>query len=201
MPINLQALQSVVESPSAQQAVSAGSAAVAHTLSQSPEQRSGVVNFLDAAQHHALGFFHNSANAVEKGVASLADMVDPVYQPHTLSGQVAAQRSGWNQALHNGVQGDVNAVAQMEKDYQARTAGSKAAYAGAALGEVAPWLAPTNLPVLASKGVALAGPAIRALPSALQGVASTALKGGIEGGILAGGVWHAGFLEPANRGL
>ena len=187
MPINLQALQSVVESPSAQQAVSAGSAAVAHTLSQSPEQRSGVVNFLDAAQHHALGFFHNSANAVEKGVASLADMVDPVYQPHTLSGQVAAQRSGWNQALHNGVQGDVNAVAQMEKDYQARTAGSKAAYAGAALGEVAPWLAPTNLPVLASKGVALAGPAIRALPSALQGVASTALKGGIEGGILAGG--------------
>jgi hypothetical protein len=83
---------------------------------------------------------HGAAQLIEHGIGKAADFVDTT--PQGLSSQITGQpaRAGWNQALQGTIASDDAALAQRERDYQSQTLDSAASYAGAAVGEVAPWL-------------------------------------------------------------
>jgi hypothetical protein len=78
---------------------------------------------LDAVQHHALGAVHGAAQLIENGLPLVLPVNSGAYQ----WAQQNAQQT--NQAL-----------AQRERDYQARTGDTAASYAGGAIGEVLPWM-------------------------------------------------------------
>ena len=175
MPINLQALEAAAaNSPAVRQAAATGTSGAGADNAL----MAGTGNFFDALTHHAGNFFHHAAQGVENGVAGAANWIDQK------TGQ--GQPSAWNQAIQNTVGADAAAGTQREADYQARVKGSSAANAGAVIGEVAPWLLPTNLPAAGMKVAEWAKPAIDALPFGQQAVA-TALKRGTEGAIIGGG--------------
>lgn len=123
--------------------------------------------FAAAFGHHAMNGLHGAAQFVEHGLARGADLIDPNYQPNTLSSLVAGpQRSGWNQAFQNTVASDDAALAQREGAYQASTPDSAGSYLGAAAGEVAPFLlggAAMRLRQLGDAAGGLAGRAVTAV--------------------------------------
>lgn len=76
-----------------------------------------VADYIDAFQHHAMGALHGTAQLAEHGTNAITGGV-----------------------IQDTVNQDDAALRQMEADYQARTPDSAGAYAGAAVGEVAPWM-------------------------------------------------------------
>ncbi len=88
--------------------------------------RNGLTNFADAAQHHLM--------AAPIGIAQLA--------AHGVNVGIQAAAGGTDYA--KGVQGRLDATDQgiqkREADYQQRTPDGAASYAGAAVGEIAPWM-------------------------------------------------------------
>jgi hypothetical protein len=109
------------------------------TSAPEPAASSQLGDFLNAAGHHALKPLHGAAQLIENAGAKLADWVDPT--PQNLSSVATGQRARapWNQAIQSVVNSDNAALADWERSYQASTSDSPAAYAGATVGEVAPF--------------------------------------------------------------
>jgi hypothetical protein len=79
-----------------------------------------LMDFADATQHNAMNVLHGGAQLVTHGLSNLPGRVGNYFAG------VASK--------------DDAALRQRESDYQARTQDNPSSYAGAAAGQVAPWL-------------------------------------------------------------
>jgi len=157
----------------------------------------------DVFGHHLSSFFHHGAQTVEDIVASAADKLDPKYGTNLSSlvnGQ--PQRSGWNQAIHNTVNQDAQAMKTWEQDYQDRTKNVPLAITApaAVAGEVLPFLNPANDIAQGSRWLAdKSAPLVKRIFS--EGAApavTSAVRRGTEGAAFTG--LYSGF-DPFFTGV
>ena len=185
MPLNLQALENagVTASRAAPALTSKGTGADWLSMLQASPVGQGA----DAFAHHAAGFFHKGANAVEGGVAGVLNYV----APGTALARSASQTA----------QADASAHAEWEKQYQNRVQDSPAATAGAVLGEIAPFATGANLITRGAAKVAeLAPVAQRTLARALEGGTYGWLGSGGDGSSAAAGAGLSAALPPVLSG-
>lgn len=117
------------------------------------------MDFVDATQHNAMNVLHGGAQLVTHGLSNLPGQAGEYFAG------VAAK--------------DDAALRQREAEYQARTQDNPSSYAGAAAGQVAPWLL--------GAGALRARGALPMLPRVSQ-VSGTGAKAGnlfAKGGLLA----------------
>ena len=121
-------------------------AGIAKSMKQAPvasEDRSLVQEAGDFARsglHHLANPVLGTAQALENVLAKGADIIDQPKQ--SLSSLITGQplRSKWNQKLQNAVAEDNRLMQQREANYQKEVPDSVASYAGATIGEVAPFM-------------------------------------------------------------
>jgi hypothetical protein len=134
-----------------------------------PEDTSNGSDFARAVIHHAGNFPHGIAQGIENAVDWLAQKLPD---------------NAISQAIHSTVQQDNAAMRQREAEYQSQVPNSNAAYAGAAVGEVAPWLMAGPAKALTSIGEAASTGAAR-LPW-IGGKITQAAAGGAAQGLVMG---------------
>jgi hypothetical protein len=126
-------VQNGIAAPAPAPAATAGVAGFDSSL------QSGLDDFGSALAHHLGNALHGTAQLVEHGVGWGADALDTT--PKTLSSLITGKyRAPWNQAIQDTIKSDDAILAKREADYQAGTPDSPASYAGAAAGEVAPFM-------------------------------------------------------------
>lgn len=121
------------------------------------------LDFLDSARHHVGNLAMGTGQLIHKGVTAAADAVLP-------------ENNSLRQSIDRIDQKAPRVLAKREADYQARVPDSAASYAGAATGEVLPWM--TGIGELRAAGV---------LPEVAKGTGllGKAAEYGKKGGLLA----------------
>ena len=150
-----------------------------------PDQN-GMGGFVTALEHNVVKPFHGLAQLVEHGLGAAADYVDPAANStiaRLTKGGITniTPRSGWNQALHNDIANDDQAMIDWENNYQKSTPDSIASNTGAVAGTILPFLA-TGV----GKGLQFVGDTAASLvPKFLPSIVPKIVSGAVQGGTLA----------------
>ena len=166
-------------------------AAIAHSMKQAPvasEDRSLIQEAGDFARsglHHLANPVLGTAQMLENAIAKGADVISPPKQglSSLITGQ--PQRSNWNQKLQDIVAEDNRLMQQREANYQKEVPDSAASYAGATIGEVAPFM-------LSAPAKALSYVGDLAKIEKAPALANALLRGGAQGAAI-------GAVQPVSQ--